>query len=722
MTDALSRLSPAMQSQIVNGLGFTRLRPVQEAATAAILAGDNCVVLAPTAGGKTEAAFFPLLSQMDAEAWGPVSIVYVAPIRALLNNQEPRLVRYSGLVGRRAFKWHGDVSVSAKRSFIADPADLLLTTPESLEVMLMSRKVPAERLFQGLRAIVIDEVHAFAGDDRGGHLAAVLERLTRLCRRDLQRIGLSATIGNPATILEWMRGGSRRAGVVVDPGGPRSAPAIDIDWVAHLGNAVEVIARLHPGRKRLVFADSRRQVEALGQRLRDRDVDACVTHSSLSLAEREAATAAFQAGDAGVMVATSALELGIDIGDLDHVLQVDAPTSVAAFLQRMGRTGRREGRRPNCTFLATDPLGLLRAAAIVRLYHQGFVEPVPVTTRAAHLLAHQLMALTIQRPGGIPVADWWAWVSAATPFRDLSADDRGALVEHMLAADILVEADGRLVLGDRGERRYGWRNFAELYAAFTTPRVLKVLWGDRELGSIDADFAYQAGLEDLSFVLGARAWQAVELDWRARLVRVEPMRTIGEARWPGSPWLLGRELCQAMRAILVGRDDAPEWSRRARARIAELRASYRLSAARTVELVVSDDELRLWTFAGGRANNLLAWALGERLPDRVVVDNLFIAIPRPTEGGADLLRQALADLHAGGRPDHADAVRLAGRCDAGRLSKFQPCLPPRLEAEYLAARLTDVAGAQAVVAAAVDQNVAATPRPPPNLPAPSREP
>ena len=700
MSDAFARLSPAMQYQIVNGLGFGGLRPVQEAAAGAILDGKNCVVLAPTAGGKTEAAFFPLLSRMDAEDWHAVSVIYVAPIRALLNNLEERLTRYSGLIGRRAFKWHGDVAASAKQRFIVDPTDILLTTPESLEVMLMSRKVPAERLFRGLRAVVIDEIHAFVADDRGGHLASVLERLTRFCGNDVQRIGLSATVGNPGAILGWLAGSSQRPGVVVDPGGARKEPEIKIDWVANLGNAAHMIAQLHPGKKRLVFVDSRRQVEALGQALRSLGVDTYVTHSSLSLDERLAAEAAFQAGQDCVIVATSALELGIDIGDLDHVLQVDAPSTVAAFLQRMGRTGRRDGRSPNCTFLAIDPEGLLRAAAIVRLFRDGFVESVPIVTRAAHLLAHQLMALTIQREGGIPVADWWAWVSSATPFRDLTDDDRQELVAHMVGHDILTEVDGRFVLGARGEKLYGWRNFAELYAVFSTPQTLKVLWGTSEVGSIDAQFAQQAKLEELSFVLGARAWHAVAIDWNDGIVRVEPMAASGSARWQGSPRLLGAELCAAMERILTDDADAAEWSHRARTRIAELRAEHALTPGRGLALVPDGQGVRLWTFAGGKANNLLAKALGELLGDKVVVDNLYVGF-RDTAARSDVaIREALAQLGSAGRPDHADALRLAESCGRGRLSKFQPCLPPRLEAEYLASMLTDDAGARAIVSAA----------------------
>jgi ATP-dependent helicase Lhr and Lhr-like helicase len=207
--EPFERLSPALNYQIVNGLGFTELRPVQLNAVGPILDGENCVILAPTAGGKTEAAFFPLLSRMDTDDWKPVSVIYVAPIVALLNNQEHRLIRYAGLIRRRAFKWHGDVGAGQRKSFVREPSDILLTTPESLEVMLMSRTIPAKRLFQGLQAVVIDEIHAFVGDDRGGHLSALLERLSRYCARDVQRIGLSATVGNPEDILLRRRAKSR---------------------------------------------------------------------------------------------------------------------------------------------------------------------------------------------------------------------------------------------------------------------------------------------------------------------------------------------------------------------------------------------------------------------------------------------------------------------------------------------------------------------------------
>lgn len=697
MTAAFERLSPALQYQIVNALGFNGLRPVQEQTIGAILDDKNCVVLAPTAGGKTEAAFFPLLSRMDTEDWKPVSVIYVAPIRALLNNQEERLERYAGLIGRRAFKWHGDVSASAKRGFVSEPADILLTTPESLEVMLMSRKVPAERLFRGLRAVVIDEIHAFVGDDRGGHLSAVLERLSRFCGRDVQRIGLSATVGNPADILQWVAGSSRRDGVVVDPGGARKTAEISIDWVANADNAAKMIAQLHPGKKRLVFVDSRRGVEDLGEKLRNAGVDAYVTHSSLSLEERQAAELAFQEGRNCVIVATSVLELGIDVGDLDHVIQINAPSSVAAFLQRMGRTGRRDGKNPNCTFLATDEEGLLQAAAIVRLFRRGFVEPIPLERRAAHLLAHQLLAMTVQMEGGVPVADWWAWVSAATPFSKLDEADRQELVEHMLKENIIVETGGRYSLGERGEKLYGWKNFAELYAVFSAPQILKVIHGVTEIGSIDVTFAQQEKLENLSFVLGARPWRAVGIDFSQGIVRVEPIASSKLARWQGRSGLLGRDLCQSMLELITSDDVAIEWSKRATDQLTALRAEYRDAGAGSTAIVNDTYGLRLWTFGGGKANNLLAQCLEEQLGEKVVVDNLYVAFRGQAATSAAAISQAIAQLRTEHRPNDADALRLAENCAKGRLSKFQKCLPERLESAFLAEVLTDPSAARAVL-------------------------
>ncbi|HMS18684.1 MAG TPA: DEAD/DEAH box helicase, partial [Planctomycetota bacterium] len=196
------RLHPAIQHHVVNSLGWRSLRPLQEQSIVPLLAGRDALLIAPTAGGKTEAAIFPLFSRMLEEGWQGLSILYVCPIKALLNNLEHRLRRYAELVGRRVALWHGDVGPSERKRIDRDPPDLLLTTPESIEVILTSMLRDHERIFAGLRVIVVDELHAFAGDDRGWHLQFLMERLEGAIHRKLQRVGLSATVGNPEELLD----------------------------------------------------------------------------------------------------------------------------------------------------------------------------------------------------------------------------------------------------------------------------------------------------------------------------------------------------------------------------------------------------------------------------------------------------------------------------------------------------------------------------------------
>ncbi len=693
MSDAFDRLSPAVGFQIANTLGFAELRPVQELTIPAVLDGYNCVVLAPTAGGKTEAAFFPLLSRMDREDWKPVSVLYVSPIRALLNNQEARLQGYAALIGRRAAVWHGDVTQRNRKAFLNDPTDILLTTPESLEVMLMSARIPARRLFAGLQAVVIDEIHAFVNDDRGGHLAAVLERLSRFCGRDVQRIGLSATVGNPETILEWMAGSSARPGQVISPPRVPTEPNIVVDFVGSMANAAKVIATLHRGRKRLVFVDSRAGVEALGAMLHHLGTDTHVLHSSLAADERRRTEAAFVEGTDCVIIATSSLELGIDIGDLDHVLQVDAPQNVANFVQRMGRTGRRSGTTANCTFLATDDDALIHAAALVRLYREGYIEPVVPVTRAAHLLAHQLMALA-QQENGIAVSDWWAWVGQATPFRDLSEATRAELVGHMLAQEILVEDAGRLHMGPHGEKLYGGRNFLALYAVFDSADTLDVFWGRRFVGSIESAYVEQQGVDDLTFTLGAKAWHATHVDWGKGRLMVAPAARGKAPRWRGSPILLSTRLCATMREVLLDNEDDAGWSRRAVERMAEVREARAAEAEAGRALLPDNEGLAWWTFAGGKVNHLLAKVLQVELGEKVTADNLRIRFKGEAGRSAAAVQDAIEALARDGRPTEGDAVAVVGDIARGRVSKFQPCVTAEMAARLLVGRLVDVRGAR----------------------------
>src|SRR5690606_15618736 len=235
---------------------------------------------------------------------------------------------------------------------------------------------------------------AFAGDDRGWHLRSVLHRLDQYLERPLQRIGLSATVSNPSELLAWWA--PIGSGSVVGSASVSTDADVTIDHVGSLENAATVIARLHRGEKRLVFCDSRSSAEQLSSMLRSKEIRTFISHASLSLSERRQAEAAFTEEKDCVIVATSTLELGIDVGDLDRVIQVDSPSSVSSFLQRMGRTGRRTGSRRNCLFLTTSDNAFMLALGVTRKWSEAWVEAAAPPPEPWHIVAQQAMAAVLE--------------------------------------------------------------------------------------------------------------------------------------------------------------------------------------------------------------------------------------------------------------------------------------------------------------------------------------
>lgn len=688
---SIDRLHPHLQHAIIHDLGWRSLRPVQELTIDAVLDGANTVVLAPTAGGKTEASMFPVLSRILSESPPPVSAIYVCPIRALLNNQEERIGGYAKMVGLSAFKWHGDVHDARKKAFKASPSHILMTTPESLEVMMISERTDARTLLGGVQSIIIDEVHAFAGDDRGAHLAALMERIVQFVGRDIQRIGLSATVGNPHVIGQWMQGSSGRPFRLVDP--PRSPPDRDVR-IAYLDDVGEVsreVAAIGRGKKSLVFVESRASAEKVAHALGGSGVEVFIHHSSVSREERELAEQQFASGQNTAIVCTATMELGIDVGDLDQVIQIDAPGSVASFLQRLGRTGRREGRKANTTFLCTTSESLLQAAAIARLAARGWVEDVEPAENAVHILAHQIMALALQE-GGVSRHKVMEWVEDAYPFNSIDEEELDALLFTMLSRQILYEADGLLTLGVKGEQLYGRRNFFELYAVFSSPPVFRVMHGRDEVGHIQARFVqgHDEQKGPLSFRLGGRAWQVAQIDWQRATMMVRPADAGGVPNWIGPPGVVSFEICQAIRETLASEDDVgATFTPAALAELRSVRESYAdLLALAAAPLESSSDAGIIWhTFAGGAINRVLAAGLEHLTRKKWVAGNLSL---RSKDSGLAETNDALRQLSA--LTWEPIVFAKAHSMTRGVVSKFQPCLPSDAEDRLLAEKFLDLAG------------------------------
>ncbi len=698
MASAFDRLHPNLRHAIVHDLGWRALRAVQEDTIGAVLDGCNAVVLAPTAGGKTEASVFPVLSEILTSEAPPVAALYLCPIRALLNNQEPRLRGYARMVGLDGFKWHGDVAASKKTRFAKEPAHVLMTTPESLEVMLISSRVDAARLLAPLRAVVVDEIHAFAGDDRGAHLAGLLERVGDLCKRDLQRIGLSATVGNPEEIGRWLQGSSERPFRLVDPPKAPAPRDLGIDLCEDDDTLAQGIAKLARGKKTLVFVQSRAQAERVAHTTAGRGVEVFVHHSAVSRQDRRLAEERFARGSNTAIVCTSTMELGIDVGDLDHVAQVDAPSTVASFLQRLGRTGRREGTKASCRFFCRSPESLLQAVAICRLADRGYVEDVRPVRRAMHVLAHQILALTLQ-DRGISRHRVLPRISAASPFADLAPAEVDELVDTMVERTILHESDGLLSLGARGEKLYGRRNFFELYAVFGAPATLRVVHGRDDVGTVQAAFLQSLGAErqPIRFRLAGRSWQTVGVQWTRGVVQVRPAEDGRVPSWLGQPAYLPRATCQEMRDALLTEGQEHSWLTPAAQReLDPFRAEYAdLLSASPAPLESLQDGLRWHTFAGGATNRLLAAALEQQTHHTWRAGNLSLRSPDCSlaEAGTAIAELPSVDLDA-------VATALAPDLARGPVSKFQACLADEAVERLMVERLLEVEETRAFLAAA----------------------
>jgi ATP-dependent helicase Lhr and Lhr-like helicase len=621
-------LHPALQHHIVNSLNWRYLRPLQEKSIEAIHSGKHLIMLAPTAGGKTEAALFPLFSRMLFENWTGLSLIYICPIKALLNNLDDRISRYATLLGRRSAVWHGDTPQRIRKNILNDPPDCLLTTPESIEAMLISTRTDHTVFFENLQAVVVDEIHALAGDDRGWHLLSVLERLTKISGHEIQRVGLSATIGNPEVMLEWLSGHCQGERSVLLPSPEKSSDVeIKLDYVGSLANAAVVISRLHRGEKRLVFCDSRSKVEQLAVALRKQGIKTYVVHSSLSAEERKRSEEAFNFEKDCVIAATSALELGIDIGDLDRVIQIDAPATVSSFLQRLGRTGRRKGSRKNCLFLATSDQALLLSAGLIQLWSDGYVEPVIPPPMPYHVFVQQILGLLLQERG-LGINSWQDWIGRLPIFKEIPQDKLMQIFNHMLTQGILSKDQGIIWFGPLGEKLYGFKNFMEICSTFVSQPLFEVKSGKNSIGYVD-EVTFSNYSEKQTILLAGRGWKVKHIHWEKKCVTVEPTKLDGRSQWLGEGPMWSMELCATIKQIIVDSEVVEWWSNRTQQKINEIRLDFEWVEPNSTSLTRDGKREIWWTFAGKLANINMVLVLNHEFGLKAFADNLSIRLENP---------------------------------------------------------------------------------------------
>ncbi|MBE6630709.1 MAG: DEAD/DEAH box helicase [Ruminococcaceae bacterium] len=588
--DRIFERFPPFVREYIYTHSWDSLRGIQVAAARTLLDSDRHLLLTSgTASGKTEAAFFPILSRLFENPSHTVAVLYVAPLKSLINDQFARMEELLEESGIPVTHWHGDVSASHKKKLLETPSGVLQITPESLESMLLHRSNDIVRIFGDLRYVVIDEVHTLTGSDRGNQIQCQLSRIARLIGKQPTRVGLSATVGNPALAAAWLAGDS---GIEVDVPVP---PAEQLRWRLGLehffiangegeqsddkkplegAQKVQIDAGYEymydcvKDKKALVFSNSREETEFLTATFRqiaaarhDPDVF-LIHHGNLSAALREDAELKMKDEEKTVVTcATVTMELGIDIGRLERVLQNESPNSVASFLQRLGRSGRRgqppemmmvfreEDPLPNTPLPQLIPWGLLQGIAVIQLYvEERFVEPPRQKTHPFSLLFHQTLSV-LAAAGELTPAALAARVLALPPFACVRKEDYRTLIISMVQHDFLQMTEEKgLIVGLAGERLL--RSF-QFYAVFKDSEDFTVRAGDPEKGAAEeiGTITTPPPVGD-RFALAGRVWEVEELDIPRKLVYVHPVLGKMQVSWPGDYGEIHTKILQRMKQVL----------------------------------------------------------------------------------------------------------------------------------------------------------------------------
>ncbi len=603
--NVFQRYSPAIQKYIYQE-GWESLRAIQAAAGDAIFDTDaNVLLSASTASGKTEAAFFPIITLMQENPPASIGCLYIAPLKALINDQFTRLNDICAESGIDVWHWHGDVSAAQKKKLLKHPSGILQITPESLEAMLLRKRALIPMLFGDLRFIVIDEIHSFIRGDRGGQTFCLIERLCRLAGANPRRIGLSATIGEPMTVARLLSGSTGRRTVVPRikaPGakwrismehfytGPTTGETEKTEAVETKMNEAADPSFMYlldntRGHKCLIFTNSREECETVCATLRqycevlhepDRFL---IHHGNLSVSYRQSAEETIKKEDSYMTVCTtSTLELGIDIGRLERAFQIDAPFTVSSFLQRMGRTGRRGNPSEMWFVIREDPAEsrailparipwkLLQAIALVQLYtEEKWVEPPREGRLPYSLLFHQTMS-TLASEGEMSPAMLASRILSLSCFRNISKDDFRTLLRHLLETDQMeITENGGLIVGIAGEKVVN--NF-KFYAVFQENEEYSVRCESKEIGTI-----VKPPPTGDKIAIAGRVWIVEDIDIKRHVVYCHPVKGIIPAYFGDEPGDIHTHILQRMKRVLSEESIYPYLLPHARSRLAQARTS-----------------------------------------------------------------------------------------------------------------------------------------------------
>lgn len=622
---------------------WRELRDVQDRAIPLVLDSSNhLLICAATAAGKTEAAFLPALTTIVERQKLGFSILYISPLKALINDQFRRLEELCEALQIDVVRWHGDAPQAGKDKAVKKPRGISLITPESIEALFVRRPALARRMFAEIDFVIIDELHYFLEGPRGLHLASLLNRLDAVGSKPARRIGLSATVGDFDKAKSYLTSGQPdncsllvskdgrpelktqiKAYVEDDDVEDQDALESEAEGRLALDKIADDIYRYFRTTSNLVFAGSRRRVESLTDRLRDRCEKNGVPneffahHGSLAKEMREDLEARLKREELPTTaIATTTLELGIDIGQVKATAQIDAPQSMAALRQRLGRTGRREGvpavlrlfvreRRVHGGSFPLDRLRMevARSVAAIRLLIADYIEPPQVNLAVPTVVLQQVLSLTAEY-GGMTASDLYRMICGRGPLAEMPKNDFALLLKGMAHSSVkLIEQapSGLIMLGEQGERRVGKHDF---FALFETIDEWRIVVDGKPLGTLPLSNMLGVG-SYLSFA--GKRWRVEGVDSVSRVIEVVPHRSgkVPKFETLGNEYL-DRRIVEETREVLRGKPEYPYLDNAAKDLLSEACRYFKENSLDEIVMLTHRDAVLLFTWRGTTVNQLLA--------------------------------------------------------------------------------------------------------------------
>ncbi|MEO8360170.1 MAG: DEAD/DEAH box helicase [Vicinamibacteria bacterium] len=673
------RLHPEIQRWIWRR-GWSELRDIQESAALAILDGSgDLLIAAATASGKTEAAFFPLLTAVARRPENAgIDLVYISPLRSLINDQFGRLEDICSEMELPVTRWHGDVSSGPKQALLEKPRGVLLITPESLEALFVLRGPMLRTLFPSVLAVVIDEVHSFIGEERGRQLQSLLHRLELVARQRVRRIGLSATLGDMSLAADFLRpgGGPGVQQIISNAAGSeirlqirgcveQRAGESDTTEETERGQIVEHLYKTLYGTENLVFCNSRQDVESYADALREmagmrKQANMFFPHhGSLSRDLREDVERLLKDEEKQItVVCTSTLEMGVDIGSVRSVAQIGPPTSVASLRQRLGRSGRRDEPATLRLYVAEreiDPdapsqdqlhAALAQSIAMVELLLDRWCEPPEHGALHLSTLIQQLLSLIAQH-GGVQPQQAFRALCQGGPFREVDTALFEKLLRCLGSQEVIMQSEnGPLFLAPNGERIVEHYTF---YAAFSSVEEYRVVAAGADLGSLPLSNTLAPGM---FLIFAGRRWKVEAMDERRRIIDVSPAAGGRVPRFGGSGGRVHGRVRERMRDLYMRTDDPIFLDPVARHVLREARANFARLGLGQTQVIASGRNTVVFPWASDRVQGTLLLMLACRGLS-VEADGLAITV---RDAEPDRVLDHLSDI---GESRHPDPVALA---------------------------------------------------------------